>query len=182
MLTRTTVFKSILAASIVSASVTATAAELDFYAGGGVAVLDADALSYNAVYGRFGAFFNENISAEARLGLGIGDDTAGGIKSELDNYYGVYVRGGLPVTEVFYPYAILGFTKGKVSFSYPSEEYLGGTIPGGSGSNSESDLSYGIGADFKITETLKINAEYISYFDKDAAELAGFSVGVAYSF
>lgn len=176
MLTRTTVFKSILAASIVSASVTATAAELDFYAGGGVAVLDADALSYNAVYGRFGAFFNENISAEARLGLGIGDDSTYSGKSELDNYYGVYVRGGLPVTEVFYPYAILGFTKGKVSYS---SEILGERI---SGSNSESDLSYGIGADFKITETLKINAEYISYFDKDAAELAGFSVGVAYSF
>lgn len=170
MLTKTAMFKSLLAASIVSASCAASAAEL--YAGGGVAVLDADEVTLNAVYGRFGAFFNENISAEARLGLGVGDDSFGGAKVELDNFYGVYVRGGIPAGEVFYPYAVLGYTKGKTSFS-------GG---GFSDSNSDSDLSYGIGADFKVTESLKINAEYLSYLDKDEAEITGVSVGVAFSF
>lgn len=166
MLNKTAMFKTLLAASIVSASCAASAA--DMYAGGGVAVLEADELTFNAVYGRFGAFFNENISAEARLGLGVGDDTLDGAKHELDNYYGAYVRGGIPAGETFYPYAILGYTKGKVSAA-------------GGGSVSDSDLSYGVGADFKITETLKINAEYLTYIDKDA-ELTGFSAGVAFSF
>lgn len=170
MLNKTAIFKSFLAASIVSASCAASAAEM--YAGGSVAVLDADEVTLNAVYGRFGAFFNENISAEARLGLGVGDDSIGPVNFELDNFYGAYVRGGIPAGEVFYPYAILGFTKGKTSYS-------GG---GFDGSDSESDLSYGVGADFKVTDSLKINAEYVTYYDKDAAELTGFSAGVAFSF
>ena len=178
MLNKTTMLKALLAASIISASCAASAAEM--YAGGGIAVLDADDVTYNAVYGRFGAFFNENISAEARLGLGVGDDTVDGAKYELDNYYGVYIRGGIPATEIFYPYAILGFTKGKASYSY-SEVILGQEFSA-SGSDSESDLSYGVGADFAVTENLKINAEYMSYMDKDAAELTGFTVGVAFSF
>lgn len=170
MLNKTTIVKSFLAASIISASCAASAA--DMYAGGGVAVLDADEVTLNAVYGRFGAFFNENISAEARLGLGVGDDSWLGAKVELDNFYGAYLRGGIPAGEVFYPYAILGFTKGKISVS-------GG---GFSDSESDSDLSYGVGADFSVSETLKINAEYMSYIDKDDFEIAGFTVGVAFSF
>lgn len=167
MLNKTAIVKSFLAASIISASCAASAA--DMYAGGGVAVLDADEVTLNAVYGRFGAFFNENISAEARLGLGVGDDSIGDVKIELDNFYGAYVRGGIPAGEVFYPYAILGYTKGKLSSSEGD-------------SRSDSDLSYGVGADFSVSETLKINAEYMSYMDKDEIEITGFTVGVAFSF
>lgn len=170
MLNKTAMFKTLLAASIVSASCAASAA--DMYAGGGVAVLDADEVTLNAVYGRFGAFFNENISAEARLGLGVGDDSWGGAKVELDNFYGAYLRGGIPTGEVFYPYAILGFTKGKMSAS-------GGGL---SMSDSDSDLSYGVGADFSVSDSLKINAEYMSYIDKDDFEISGFTAGVAFSF
>lgn len=178
MLNKTAMFKTLLAASIVSASCAASAA--DMYAGGGVAVLDADEVTLNAVYGRFGAFFNENISAEARLGLGVGDDSTNyegfDTKVELDNFYGVYLRGGIPAGEIFYPYAVLGYTKAKAS---TSTSVFGETF---SGSDSDSDLSYGVGADFAVTENLKINAEYLSYIDKDELELTGFSVGVAFSF
>jgi len=170
MFKKTAVIKALLTASIVSASFSASAADL--YAGGSYAVLDSDDVTLNAIYGRFGASFNDNISAEARLGFGVGDDSVDGIKVELDNLYGVYVRGGIPAGEVFYPYAILGYSKAK------------GTASGFgvSVSDSESDLSYGVGADFNVNETFKINAEYMSYVDKDDFELTGFSVGVAFSF
>lgn len=178
MLNKTAIVKSFLVASIISASCAATAA--DMYAGGGVAVLDADEVTLNAVYGRFGAFFNENISAEARLGLGVGDDSTNyegfDVKAELDNYYGIYLRGGIPAGEVFYPYAVLGYTKAKVTATASA---FGQSA---SASESDSDLSYGVGADFAVTESLKINAEYMSYLDKDESELTGFSVGVAFSF
>jgi len=170
MFKKTSILSSIVAASIASASISASAAEL--YAGGNFAVLDAEELTLNAIYGRFGALFNENLSAEARIGFGVGDDTWGGEKYEIDNFYGAYVRGGIPVGEVFYPYAIVGYTKGKISSSGPF----------GSDSASESDFSFGVGADFKVTDALKINAEYLSYLDKDEAELTGFSVGVSFSF
>lgn len=170
MFKKTAMFKTLLAASIVSASFSASAAEL--YAGGSFAVLDSEDVTLNAIYGRFGASFNENISAEARLGLGVGDDDLYGAKAELDNFYGVYVRGGIPAGEFFYPYAVLGFTKGKASLS----------AEGFSISESESDLSYGVGADFKVSESLKVNAEYVSYLDKDELELNGFSIGVSFSF
>jgi hypothetical protein len=170
MFKKTSLLSSIVAASIASASISASAAEL--YAGGNFAVLDAEELTLNAIYGRFGALFNENLSAEARIGFGVGDDTWDGEKYEIDNFYGAYVRGGIPVGEVFYPYAIVGYTKGKISSSGPF----------GSDSASESDFSFGVGADFKVTDTLKINAEYLSYLDKDEAELTGFSVGVSFSF
>lgn len=170
MFKKTSILSSVLAASIASTSFSASAAEL--YAGGNFAVLDSHDLSFNAIYGRFGALFNENLSAEARIGFGVGDDTVDGFKYELDNVYGVYVRGGIPVGEIFYPYAILGYSKAKATES----GY------GYSGSDSESDLSFGVGADFKVTDTLKINAEYLSYLDKDETELTGFSVGVSFSF
>lgn len=174
MFKKTSILSTLLAASVASASISASAAEL--YAGGSFAVLDSDEVTLNAVYGRFGAFFNDNISAEARLGFGVGDDTVNydgvDVKAELDNVYGAYLRGGIPAGEIFYPYAILGYTKGKLTAS----------AYGVSASDSESDLSFGVGADFNVTEALKINAEYMSYMDKDEAELTGFSVGVAFSF
>lgn len=170
MFKKTSILSSVLAASIASTSFSASAAEL--YAGGNFAVLDADEVTLNAIYGRFGALFNENLSAEARVGFGVGDDTWGDAKVELDNFYGAYVRGGIPVGEIFYPYAILGYTKGKISVSGD----------GGSASFSDSDLSFGVGADFKVSDLLKINAEYLSYVDSDDVELTGFSVGVSFSF
>ncbi len=170
MFKKTAILSSVLAASIASASISASAAEL--YAGGNFAVLDSHDVTLNAIYGRFGALFNENLSAEARIGFGVGDDTVGETKVELDNVYGVYVRGGIPVGEVFYPYAIVGYSKAKATDS----------AYGYSESGSESDFSFGVGADFKVTDTLKINAEYLSYLDKDEAELTGFSAGVSFSF
>lgn len=170
MFKKIAILKSLLVASIASATFTASATEL--YAGGNFAVLDLEEATVNSIYGRFGANFSENFSAEVRLGMGAGDDTVGGIDVELDNFYGAYIRGGVPAGEVFYPYAVLGYTKAKAEFSWN----------GGTYSDSESDFSYGVGADFSITENLKINAEYLSYLDKDDAELTGFSAGVTFLF
>jgi len=132
---------------------------------------DSDA-SLNAIYGRLGTSFGEIFSAELRLGTGISEDTVDSVDQKLKEFYGVYLRGGIPLGEKFYPYAIIGWTEGKVDFS-------------GNGINeseTESDVSFGAGVDFSFTETLKLNLEYISYVDKDIAELTGFSVGLAKSF
>lgn len=176
--------KNAVAAALLSASFAAAAAEP--YFGGSFAVVDysvdgisSDA-SLNAIYGRGGLMFNDNISGEVRLGFGIGDDSinAGPYEAtiELKNMIGAYVRGGIPVGESFYPYAIIGYTRAE------ADTEISGPDLNESSSESESDLSFGVGADFSITETLKVNGEYMTYFDKDGAELSGFSIGVAKSF
>ena len=176
MFKKTPIFKSLLVLSISAAPLMASAA--DPYFGGNFALVEyteegfPDA-SLNSIYGRFGAYFGENFSGELRLGVGIGDDTVNyegtDVNVELKDFYGVYLRGGVPIGEIFYPYAIIGYTKGKVE----------GSAYGISESFSESDASFGVGADFSFTETLKLNLEYAKYLEKDGVELTGFTVGLA---
>ncbi|MEX1033632.1 MAG: porin family protein [Cellvibrionaceae bacterium] len=147
----------------------------DMYAGGNLASLDfsvdgtSQEASLTAVYGRLGTSFTDNISGEIRLGLGVGDDTIFGVDVELENMFGAYVRAGLPVTEVIYPYAVIGYTRGEVDVS-------------GFSSESESDVSFGVGVDFGLGGGMAINLEYMNYLDKDGAEVDGFAIGFAKSF
>lgn len=147
----------------------------DAYYGGNLAFIDysepgIDA-SVTAIYGRIGTNWNENFSGELRVGLGIGDDTVQlfgeDVDIQLNNFIGAYVKGGAQVNEVFYPYAILGLTRGEAEAS----------VPGFSVTESETDVSFGLGADFNVSESLTLNLEYMNYYDKDSAELSGFSLG-----
>jgi outer membrane immunogenic protein len=179
MLKKTAILKSLLAASIATLPGLTLAAEP--YFGGNFALIEyseegvSDA-SLNAVYGRLGTFFGDNFSGEIRLGLGVGDDTVNfdgfDVDVELKNFFGAYLRGGVPVGESFYPYAVIGYSKGKIEMSAFDESI----------SESESDVSFGVGADFSVAETVKVNLEYMNYIDKDGGELSGFSVGIAKSF
>ena len=158
-------------------------AQAEGYYGGNLSFYDynevglSDSASLTGIVGRLGTTFNENFSAEVRAGFGVGDDTvsAFGLNAdvELDNMLGAYVRGGIPVSDSFYPYAVIGYTRIKLTAS----------IPGfGSESESDSDLSFGLGADINITENVIFNIEYMNYFDKDGAEIDGYSIGVATKF
>jgi opacity protein-like surface antigen len=129
-----------------------------------------------AVSGRLGTFINENFSFEARVGLGlIGDDeTISGttVDIDLNHFFGVYARAGLPINEKLYPYALLGYTRGEVEAS------AGGfTVD-----EAESDTSFGFGVDFKVNDKLTLNAEYINLLDKDGAEVSGFNLGIVAPF
>lgn len=160
-----------------SASVSA-----DNYVGGNFAIveyseqaIDSD-LSLSVLFARAGTFFNENFAGEVRVGFGVGDDSIDiegiDVDFEVDNVLGVYLRGGAQVGDGFFPYAVVGFTRGEFTVS----------IPAGTYSDDESDLSYGVGLDVNLTETLTVNGEYMSYIDKDGGELSGFSAGVAWRF
>lgn len=131
------------------------------------------------LYGRAGMFLNPNFSAEVRLGTGLGDDdiTDNVFDGDLalDYFYGVYARGGLPVTEMFYPYAIVGYTWGRFDLSPFEDVDLGGTT-------TEHDVSYGVGADFNLSPRFTINVEYLQWLDRTAGELDGFSLGISSRF
>lgn len=158
-------------------------AENQYYGGLGVAFLEysedgvSDDASLNAINGTLGVNFNENFSGEIRAGFGVGDDSVNilgtNVDVELDTFFGAYVRGGIPAAEAFFPYVVLGYTRGEVTASAPGF---------GSSSESESDVSFGLGADVNVSETLTINAEYMNYLDKDGAEVSGFTIGFKTSF
>ena len=61
-----------------------------------------------------GTKFNDYVSAEFRLGVGIEDGTVEA--ANVDNFFGGYLRVGRSVNNSFYPYAIVGFTRLKASW------------------------------------------------------------------
>ena len=174
---------AIVAAGALTLAYGAAQAEVTYYAGGNVSFLNYsddfvdDDLSLTAIYGRLGGYFNENFSAELRLGTGIGDDSidilGSSVDVELDNMYGAYFRAGIPVSEMFYPYAVIGYTRAELSASVSGA---------GSASESDSDTSFGLGADLNLTQNLTVNLEYMNYFDSDGVEIDGFSIGLARRF
>jgi opacity protein-like surface antigen len=125
---------------------------------------------------RLGAQINQYLSGELRAGIGFNDDTVNisgyKVDIELDSFFGAYLRGGFPVTEKIYPYAVFGVTRGKLTASFQ----------GFSKSDSETDTSFGVGVDFTVVDQVTLNVEYMSWFDKDGAEIDGFSVGASTAF
>ncbi|UVW33974.1 porin family protein [SAR92 clade bacterium H455] len=134
--------------------------------------------SLTSLYGRLGKQYNENFSAEVRLGVGLGDDVYEqdgldtGLKLSLRDIYGVYLRGGMQVTEKLYPYVIFGYTQATLELgddSFDFHEDFGG-------------VSYGVGVDLELKPELYTSIEYIHYFDTVGTELSAFSVGLTKSF
>ena len=155
------------------------------YAGNNIGIVkysenDLKDASVTSVIGRLGVNFSENFSGEIRLGTGIQEDTINvsgiDVDFEIDSLIGGYLRGDFKITEAFFPYAVLGYTKVEGTASIGSIGV----------SDSGSDVSFGIGADIKITDTITINAEYINYYDEEEdgndIEFSGLSLGLAFNF
>ena len=135
----------------------------------------ADEFDLGALIGKAGAKFNPYLAAELRGGFGVADETfsSNGTTAELELDYlvGGYAVSGIPNEIPVYPYVVLGYTKGELSASISGP---GGSV---SVSESESDLSYGVGANLAVNDKFHVNAEYMNYFDKDGVEISGVSVG-----
>ena len=134
---------------------------------------DADIIVANA---RLGTALSEHVSVEARLGFGLMDDTINVMGVDVDvqmNYMiGAYGRFGFNATDDIYPYALVGYTRGQIEAS----------AGGFTAKSSESDVSFGAGDDFKVNERVKVSAEYVSYLDKDGAEVSGPSISALIKF
>ncbi|MDN3516276.1 porin family protein [Aquisalimonas lutea] len=134
-----------------------------------------------ALVGRAGFRASRYFSMEARLGTGLGDDSvdvfvpgAGNVAVDVDIDYlfGAYGRGHIPLSDRFSLYGVAGFTSGELTFD----------AAGYSDSESDSGLSYGVGADFHATDHVGLNVEYMQYLDESNYEISALSVGVVGSF
>lgn len=147
------------------------------YVGGSYSAMEASVdgfdgdLSLGTINVTGGYQLNDYTAVEVRAGLGVGDDSYSGVEFEIDNYVGAYVKVGVPAGD-FYPYALAGFTRGKVTAS----------ASGASASDSESDTSFGVGVAYNVSEQVSLSAEYANLLDKDGVTIDGFTFGVNYNF
>ncbi len=135
---------------------TASYSDLDYQ----ISVAD---LNVRTIHGTLGTKFNQQFAAELRLGTDVGSVAA--------HFYGAYIKAHLPLNLPFQPYAVLGYTKAKVADNLVWADEV--SIVSGR----QSDLSYGLGANFSLNE-LELNVEYISYIEEQGVDFSGFSIGI----
>lgn len=130
----------------------------------------------SAISFKVGNQFNKNFALEARLGTGLSDDriTVFGVPAtvEVDNFYGVYAKGILPVSNMISAYGLVGYTHGEIT----------ARAAGMSVTGSDSDFSYGLGVDFAITQNMSLNIEWARLFEGAGYKVNALSFGVGYKF
>lgn len=120
---------------------------------------------------------NEYLAFETRFGTGMADDEVTGadgdsVTLELDSIFGLYAKAGLPVSDKFYPYLVLGLTEAELSISSDM----------GTSTDSDSDTSFGVGASFAVNNQFAVFGEYMNWYEDDGLTISGFNLGVNYKF
>lgn len=160
-----------LAASALLLALNVNAAE-PFYLGAQVNYINGDtgygdvnpmALSINGGYQ-----LNPNIALEARIGVGVTDDTVIGVDVELDQYYAGYVVGSYPLSKEFSVYGMVGFSDVEIT----------ATANGRSASASDDGISYGLGGVYNFNNNIGLNLEYVLL----AEDINSLNFGVTYKF
>lgn len=136
-----------------------------------------------ALVGRFGRYFTPNFSIEARLGIGLQDDTqflpefGSGLDAtlELDTIIGAYATGHVDISESVSIYGVLGASKVKGTTRVPD-------FPGLRSTENNSGLSYGAGVDVEVGNDVALNIEYLQYLDKPEYDLGVLGLGLVFSF
>lgn len=126
--------------------------------------------------GKIGKQINPNFAVEGRLGFGIADDDVdvGGlpVTLEIDYYFGAYLKGMLPLSSAASVYGLVGFTQAKLTAS----------AAGFSASDSDSDISFGAGAEFGISPTASVSVEWARLLKGDGYKVDGLTLGVSFRF
>lgn len=130
----------------------------------------------DAVTVKLGAGLHRFMAVEARAGFGVGDDTqtvlGTPVTAEIDQFYGAYLKGIIPLHQTVSLYGLAGYTQVEATASSVL----------GSESEKSDGFSYGAGLAWHFNRNVSINAEWMSYLDKDDFELDGFGLGANVSF
>ncbi len=138
-------------------------------------------LSFKAVTGRLGYQLSEYIAVEGEVGFGLGSKdidfsesvTTGGSPITGDfkvkNYYAIFARGILPVSENFDLFARVGYGQVDVKGSFTIFDPNGPITY--STSNDFDDALFGGGAQFNFTPNDGIRADYTKFDDANIFSL-----------
>ena len=131
-----------------------------------------DDASLSTIDLRLGKPFNEHIAAELRGSFGITDEEVDvdgvDVNVELDYSYGAFLRAGLPVNDMFYPYLLGGISELKITTSLDNRSV----------SRSDTSWALGLGVVVNINDNTSINVEYIDYSNDENGEMEGVSIGL----
>lgn len=120
-----------------------------------------------------GQKFGDYFAIEAKLGVGTSEKQLGtGIYANLENYAGLYLKAGYPVTKNITPYILAGQSSARILI----------TSAGVNTTLDEDDTSFGIGADIYYDENTSFNFEATRYIDTEWLEMDVISVGVTTHF
>lgn len=97
---------------------------------------------------RVGQQFSPYLAIEGRIGTGISGSSSYGNHVNLDALYAGYVKGMLPVTPWFYPYAIAGLGGADIHRNYPDFH------------SSDGGFSFGGGLEFNLGGGASVNVEW----------------------
>jgi outer membrane immunogenic protein len=136
-----------------------------FYAGAGYTHYDLEGASVGGVTGRVGYRFHPNFAVEGEATFGVRDDD----NAELDNAYGVYAVGVLPVTSNLDLFARAGYQQLSVNGTGPALDI----DDGGAG--------YGAGAHLRLTDRFGVRGEY-TRLDTDGGESDAISLSGVVNF
>lgn len=132
-----------------------------------------------------GVKLNPYLATEIRLGTGVDDYSHDWSSTDTTTIaqkltYGLYVKGILPITDIFSVYGLAGYTHGTFQIKETDTSYYSKEDISGSGA------SYGAGISLNATKQLAVNFEYAHlYKDQDEGDdykLEGLTLGVNYQF
>ncbi len=158
----------------------------EIYYGFQYAQVDEDDFDLEPTVGifRIGSMGDNGVGFEGRIGVGISDDDVSAtdpflgdisLELEVDTVLGVYLVGQTTTDSAVSVYVIVGFT--MVDFTVDVDA---GILGSASDSDDESDLSYGFGANFDVSDKVSLNIEFMQYLDKDDFEASAISLGVLF--
>lgn len=133
---------------------------------------DPEAVNLGTASVQAGVNINSFLAVEGRFGKSFNNYENNGYRLELKDYYGIYLKLGLPTGTMFTPYGLFGKTWGKI------EEKEGIVSTDSSGN----DFSWGIGLQAAVSDHVAIALEYTDMYDKHDYELKNVGVLVNYVF
>lgn len=129
-----------------------------------------------AVVLKLGSQVNQNFAVEGRYATSLESDEVSvlgvPVDVELDNYYGVYAKGIIPLVAGISAYGLVGYTNIEMKSS----------VAGFSATGSEDDFSYGAGLDFALGKTVSLNLEWAKLISADNYEVEAVTLGANFMF
>lgn len=128
--------------------------------------------------GLFGYQITPNIAVEGLLGFGAGKDelklgsASSGVQGKVKNAVGVFFKPSVAVSDSIDLFGRIGWVRSEMELS----------APGVSMSESDSDIAYGFGANFNLSKTSYIQANWMNYFKKDGVKIDGLTVAYGIRF
>jgi outer membrane immunogenic protein len=167
--------RNILIAAVACSTMLSTAGQAQeaskVYVNVGYSSLDTSVTNLGVVGARLGYEFTPNFAIEGEAGFGITNNDIAGVEVKVDNTFGAYLVGKLPLSDSFSLLGRVGYSHLKVSAA----------AFGSSASADDGSAAYGIGAQYLLDGTNGIRGDYTRY-EKDGSGFNGYTVSYVRKF